>query len=212
MPTFEYIALNTSGKQTRGCIVAESPVAARHLLRSRRLHTTKLRAISELANRSSSKFFQVFTQGKRNRKILEFTRQLATMIQANIQLTEALSVLTLQITDPKFNQVIQTVKDRVLAGESLADCMIDYPNWFDPIYVAMIRVGEVTGNLGRSLKLLADYRSKRIRVEAKIKSALVYPAILVIIAVLVTVLLMTLVVTKLNRLARSVADGPRHLR
>jgi len=198
MPTFEYIALNPSGKQTRGNIVAESPVAARHLLRSRKLHTTKLRSISELAHRGNSKFFQVFTQGKRNRKILEFTRQLATMIQANIQLTEALSVLTMQIPDPKFNQVIQTVKDRVLAGESLADCLIDYPNWFDPIYVAMIRVGEVTGNLARSLKLLADYKSKRIRFEAKIKAALTYPAILVVVAVIVTVVLMTWVVPKLT--------------
>jgi len=124
MPTFEYIALNPSGKQTRGNIVAESAVAARHLLRSRKLHTTKLRSISELAHRGNSKFFQIFTQGKLNRKILEFTRQLATMIQASIPLTEALSVLTMQIPDPKFNQVIQSVRDRVLAGESLADCMI----------------------------------------------------------------------------------------
>ncbi|MCH9021877.1 MAG: type II secretion system F family protein [Planctomycetes bacterium] len=198
MPTFEYIALNPTGKQTRGNIVAESAVAARHLLRNRKLHTTKLHPVSDLAHRGDSRLIRLFTQGKRNRKILEFTRQLATMVQANIQLTEALAVLTLQLTDPKFNQVVQTIRDRVLAGESLADCMTDYPNWFDPIYIAMIRVGEVTGNLARSLKLLADYKSKRIRVEAKIKSALTYPAILVVVAVIVTVVLMTLVVPKLT--------------
>jgi len=74
---------------------------------------------------------------------------------------------------------------------------------FDSIYVAMIRVGEATGNLARSLNLLADYMAKRQRLEAKVKSALTYPAILVVICVLVTIFLMTFVVPRITRILTS---------
>jgi general secretion pathway protein F len=130
--------------------------------------------------------------------VLEFTRQLGTMIGAEIKLTEGLLVLISQRTDRKFAQVIQNVRDQVLAGESLANSLKEFPAWFDPIYVAMVRVGEVTGNLARSLNLLANYMGKRQRLEAKVKSALTYPAILMIVATIVTIILMTVVVPKIT--------------
>lgn len=197
MPTFEYIALDRAGKQTRGSISAESASAARRQLRNRRLHATKMISISEAAHIGRFEWGKLF-RGRRRRLVLEFTRQLATLIGADIQLTESLDVLISQGSDAKFTQILQNIRDQVLSGEALADTLKDYPGWFDAIYVAMVRIGEVTGNLGRSLKLLAEHISKRQRLEAKIKSALTYPMILVVIATLVTIVLMTFVVPKIT--------------
>jgi len=208
MPTFEYIAIDHAGKQRRGSVVGETPGAARRQLRQQKLHATKLDPVSETAASHKFELASIFG-ARRRRDILDFTRQLATMIDANVQLTEALSVLASQATDPKLTQVIQNIRDQVLAGESFADCLKQYSNWFDQIYLSMVRVGEVTGNLGKTLYLLSDYMGKRQRIETKIKSALVYPAILVVISVLVTLILMTFVVPRLtNIIVRSGKSPP----
>ena len=207
MPTFEYIAIDHTGKQCRGSVVGETAGAARHQLRQQKIHATELKPVSESAANTKFEMASIFG-ARRRRDVLDFTRQLSTMIDANVQLTEALSVLASQATDPKLKQVIQNICDQVLAGESFTDCLKQYPNWFDKIYLSMVRVGEVTGNLGKTLLLLSDYMGKRQRIETKIKSALVYPAILVIISLMVTVILMTFVVPKLTRIITSSGKRP----
>jgi len=204
MPTFEYKALDNAGKHARGSIAAESASAARKLLRNRRLHATHLRAVRETSHVRGFRLNQLFT-ARRRRTVLEFTRQLSVMINADVKLTEALQVLITQANDPNFVQVLQNIRDQLLAGENLADGIKEYPEWFDAIFVAMVRVGEATGNLGRSLKLLVDHISKRHRLESKVKSALVYPAILVVICIAATIFLMTVVVPKLSKII--VASG-----
>jgi len=197
MPTFEYLALDAKGKQTRGSIAAESAAAARKQLRTRRLHTTKLKPISESAQQRKWDFRRAF--GSRRRHILlDFTRQLGTMIEADIKLTESLGILITQARDEKFSQLIQNIRDQVIAGESFADAIEGYKEWFDPIYIAMVRVGEVTGNLARPLNLLADYMAKRQRLETKVKAALTYPAILMVICIFVVIILMTFVVPRIT--------------
>jgi len=199
MPTFEYQALTRDGRPTRGSLAAESAAAARHMLRNRQLHATQLRPVSEAAQAARFQWARLFRAGRR-RKVLDFTRQLATMVDADIKLTEALSVLSSQTADARLCQVIQNIRDQVVAGEALADGLKQYRDWFDPIYVSMVHVGEVTGNLGPTLKLLADYLAKRIRLDAKIKSALTYPAFLVVVCLGVITVLMTFVVPRLTRI------------
>lgn len=201
MPTFQYQALDSAGKKSRGTLAAESPGAARKLLRTRQLHATELHAVSELQMAGRWEWGNIF-KSRRRRKVLDFTRQLATMVETNVQLTEALGVLIAQSDDPKFTQIVQNIRDEVVSGESLADGFKEYPNWFDSIYVSMVRVGEVTGNVGRSFRLLADYMSKRQRLEGKVKSALVYPIILIIVGFMVTVFMMTFVVPRMVAIIR----------
>jgi len=202
MPTFEYIALDKTGRQTRGNIAAESAAAARHLLRNRQLHASKLSPVSEAAHSGRMEFTRLFSS-RRRRQVLEFTRQLGTMVRADVKLTESLEVLISQASDRRFTQVLQNIRDQVMAGESLANGLKEYPSWFDAIYAAMIRVGEATGNLGRSLSLLADYMSKKQRLEAKIKAALTYPIILVVVCIIVTTVLMTFVVPRITKIITS---------
>lgn len=200
MPTFEYIALDPGGKSQKGTISAESPAAARRQLRNRQLHATKVRAISDAAHAGRFELAKIVGGGRRRRLVSEFTQQLATLIDANVQLTESLEVMISQKSDPKFTQILQNVRDQVLSGESLADCLKDYPGWFDPIYVAMVRVGEVTGHLGNTLKLLSGYITKRMRVEGKIKSALTYPIILIVVFLVATLVLMLFLVPRITKL------------
>ena len=199
MPTYEYIALDRAGKQARGNVAAESASAARRVLRERQLHATKLQPIAESSHRGGLSWGKLF-KGRRRRAVLEFTRQLATMVEADVNLTDSLAVLIVQTQDKQLSQIIQNVRDQVVSGEALVDGLKEYPDWFDPIYVSMVRVGEVTGNLGRTLKLLSEYMGKRMRMEAKVKAALTYPAILVVICLLVVVVLMTFVVPRITNI------------
>ena len=197
MPTFEYIALDNQGKNQKGSITAESAAAARKQLRTRHLHATRLRSVAQTARAGRWELPAVF-RTKRRRTVLEFTRQIGTMIGAEIKLTEALGVLIAQTGESKFAAVLQNVRDQVLAGESLHDGLKAYPGWFDPVYLAMVRVGEVTGNLARSFNLLAVHMGKKLRLEAKLKSALTYPAFLTVFAIFVTIFTMTFLVPKIG--------------
>ena len=196
MATFAYKALAPGGAKAKGTIAAESAGAARKLLRNRQLHVTDLKSVSDLGGRGGFDIRHMMA-GRRRREVLEFTRQLGTMIESGVKLTEAMSVLITQSDNPEFRQIIQNIQDQVVGGETLADGFKEYPLWFDPIYVSMVRVGEMTGNVGRSFKLLADHINKRQQLEAKVKSALMYPAILIVVSILATIVLMTFVVPKL---------------
>jgi len=207
MPTFEYIALDRAGKQQRGNVVSESATAARQQLRQRKLHPTKLQPISELAQASGSGLGRLF-RGRRRSDVLEFTRQLATMVAADVQLAEALTVLSSQAANPRLNQVIQNVRDQVMAGEGFAESLKQFSWWFDSIYISMVRVGEATGHLGSTLKLLTEYLNKKQRIESKVKSALTYPAILVVVSMIVVIALMTFVVPRLTNIILSTGKEP----
>ncbi len=199
MPTYEYIALDATGKKSRGSVAAESAVAARKLLRNRRLHATKLTAVSETTRQGGS-LTDFFAGSRRRVLVLNFTRQITTMIQAEVKLTEALEVLIKQSENRKFTQIMQNLRDQLLSGENLADGLKEYPLWFDQIYVSMVRVGEATGNLGKSLSLLTDYIARKHRLETKIKSAMVYPIILMTVCVGATLFLMTYLIPKLAKI------------
>jgi len=208
MPTFTYKAIDRTGNETRGSLAADSPAAARQLLRGRNQHPPQLRAARETAHAGGAGFSRWF-QARRRRDLLEFTRQLATMISAEIKLTEALGVLISQSGANGFSQVLQNLRDQLVSGESFADALKEFPEWFDPMYVSMVRVGEVTGNLGKALSLLGDYMGKRIRLEAKFKSALIYPIMLIIMSTLVTLFLMVFLVPRItNILVESGRDLP----
>jgi type II secretory pathway component PulF len=112
------------------------------------------------------------------------------MLTAGIKLTEALSVLVQQVTDSNLRSTITDIRDRVVTGESFADALGEYGNYFDVIYVSMIRVGEVTGTLPGGLVTMADFMEKRQRVESKMVTAMIYPAILILVCIVV-VLFMT---------------------
>jgi len=207
MPRYHYTAIATSGKKVKGSITAESPYAARKQLRVRSIHPS---SITEVSSRSESKaaLFSIFSKRSKT-QVIDFTKQMSTLLNSGIKLTEALSVLTLQVSDVRFRNAIIDVRDRVVTGESFTDALSDYGDFFDVIYVSMVRVGEVTGSLGLSLSTIANFMEKRRRVESKVITAMVYPVVLILFCIAAIVVLTTTVIPKIGeQIARSGQELP----
>jgi len=181
MPRYHYIAIAPDGKKVKGAVAAENPYAARKQLRVRSIHPT---SITEVSSTQEGKPALFSILGKTSRtQIIDFTKQMATLLNSGIKLTEALSVLTLQTSDTRFKNAISDIRDRVITGESFTDGLKDYSDYFDIIYVSMVRVGEVTGSLGSSLSTIAGFMEKRQRIESKVMTAMIYPIVLILFCI-----------------------------
>ncbi len=202
MPRYNYTAVAADGKKVKGAITAESPYAARKQLRVRSIHPTSITEVST-GSESKAALFSIFSRGGKG-QIIDFTKQMTTLLNSGIKLTEALSVLTLQISDVRFKNTITDIRDRVISGESFADALNDYSDYFDVIYVSMVRVGEVTGSLGQSLSTISKFMEKRRRVESKVMTAMIYPMVLVVFCITAIIVLTTFVIPKIaEQIART---------
>jgi type II secretory pathway component PulF len=197
MPRYEYTAIMANGRKTKGTITAESPFAARRQLRMRSVHPSALTEVTSAAE-GKHVLFSTFRRVSRS-QIVDFTKQLATLLNSGIKLTEALGVLMMQASDPRFRNALTEIRDRVVTGESLTDAMKDYDDYFDVIYVAMVRVGEVTGTLGGSLRTIANFMEKRQRVESKVMTAMIYPMVLVCFCLAAILILTTKVIPPIGK-------------
>jgi general secretion pathway protein F len=197
MPRYQYIAIAGSGKKVKGTITAESPYAARKQLRLRSVHPSSIAEISSAVEERRALFS--FLRGTSKAQLTDFTKQLATLLNSGIKLTEALSVLTMQTSNQRFKTALIEIRDRVVTGESFTDALKDYDRYFDVIYVAMVRVGEVTGTLGESLRTIANFMEKRQRVESKVLTVMIYPVVLVCFCLLAVLILTTKVIPTIGK-------------
>ncbi len=201
MPRYHYIAIAADGRKVKGAIAAETSYAARKQLRARSIHPTSVSEVG-LSSERKAAFFSIFSRGGRG-QLIDFTKQMATLLNSGIKLTEALSVLMLQVSDVRFKNALTDIRDRVVTGESFTDALGDYGDYFDVIYVSMIRVGEVTGTLADSFSIIGNFMEKRQRVESKVKTAMVYPVILIMFCLAAIIILTTAVIPKIGEQIRS---------
>ena len=186
MPRFSYIAIGTDRKAHKGAISAENAFAARKLLRSKGLHPTEVSLITtETAGRSLSTLLS-----SKKKAVAAFTKELSTLLRAGIKLTDGLSVLIQQISDPSLRSAVTDIRDRVVTGESFAESLSEYDAYFDVIYISMMRVGEVTGTLEESLAAMSAFMDKRRQMEEKMTTAMLYPAILFTLCIIVVLIIM----------------------
>ncbi len=178
MARFSYIAIDHKKKTVKGTVTAENSYAARKHLRAKGMHPTTVKELS--ASQEAFSLASLFKKSAKN-QVVEFTKQLSTMLNADIKLTEALQVLIMQVTDVHLKNAITDIRDRVVTGESFADGLGEYDNYFDLIYISMIRVGEVTGTLPKSLSIMAGFMEKRQRIESKMATVMIYPVILIVL-------------------------------
>jgi type II secretory pathway component PulF len=201
MPRYHYTAIAADGKKIKGAIAAESSYVARKQLRARSIHTTSVSEVGSSSERKAA-LFSFFSRGGRT-QLIDFTQQMATLLNSGIKLTEALSVLTMQVSDARFKTAMSDIRDRVVTGESFAEALGDYGDYFDVIYVSMIRVGEVTGTLAGSFSIIAGFMQKRQRVESKVKTAMIYPIILILFCTAAIIILTTAVIPKIGEQIKS---------
>ena len=201
MPRYHYTAIAADGKKIKGAIAAESSYVARKQLRARSIHATSVSEVGSSSERKAA-FFSFFSRGSRT-QLIDFTQQMATLLNSGIKLTEALSVLTMQVSDARFKTAMSDIRDRVVTGESFTESLGDYGDYFDVIYVSMIRVGEVTGTLAGSFSIIAGFMQKRQRVESKVKTAMIYPIILILFCTAAIIILTTAVIPKIGEQIKS---------
>ena len=197
MPRYHYIAITANGKKVKGAIAAESSYAARKQLRARSIHPTSVSEISSSAEHKAA-LFSFLSKSSRG-QVIDFTKQMATLLHSGIKLTDALSVLNLQVSDTRLKNALTDIRDRVVTGESFTDAMADYGNFFDVIYVSMVRVGEVTGTLAGSFSIIGNFMEKRRKVESKVKTAMVYPAFLTLFCLAAVLILTTKVIPQIAK-------------
>ena len=128
--------------------------------------------------------------GVASKDILIFTRQFATMIDAGLPLVQCLDILATQMDNAAFKTVVFAIKTRVEGGSTFADALKDHPKVFDELYIQLCAAGEVGGILDTILNRLAAYAEKNEKLKRKVKGAMIYPAIVLIVAVGVTALLL----------------------
>ena len=130
----------------------------------------------------------------KQKDVVIFTRQLATMIDAGLPIMQALDLLARQTENKTFSGVIAKVKHEVESGSALAESLTKHPKVFDELYINMVSAGEVGGMLDTILTRLAAYMEKAVKLKSKVKSALIYPISIISVAVLVTALLLVYVI------------------
>jgi type IV pilus assembly protein PilC len=155
-------------------------------LKSLGLNPTKVRKKGALDGAVSMPGFG----GVTGKDILVFTRQFATMIDAGLPLVQCLDILASQMDNPAFKKVLFTIKGKVEQGSTFADALKDHPKVFDELYTQLCAAGEVGGILDSILNRLAAYREKSEKLKRKVKGAMTYPAIVILVAIGVTALLL----------------------
>jgi len=188
---FKYAAKDMNGKNVSGVLEAPDRAAAISILRKREL------VIISLGEGSAKRAFSLPFQSRQKVKIDDlvlFSRQLATMVDAGIPLVGALDILGEQSENKAFSGVVISVRNDVETGSSLSEAMSKHKNAFSELFVNMVKAGESSGMLDEILDRVAIYLEKTSSLQRKIKSALVYPAVVTSMAFGITLLLLLKVI------------------
>ena len=183
---FLWEAKTKSGESKKGEMEAMDVEAVNARLKSLGLNPVKVRKKSMLDGDITIPGFG----GVEGKDILVFTRQFATMIDAGLPLVQCLDILASQMDNPSFKKVLFAIKGKVEQGSTFADALKEHPKVFDELYVQLCAAGEVGGILDSILNRLAAYREKNEKLKNKVKSAMTYPAVVILVAIGVTALLL----------------------
>lgn len=195
MKRFNYKAKDKNGRLVTGEVEAASVADAARLIKGKGLFVISISAKIDSPFALIRQFRERITQ----RDVATFTRQLSTMINAGLPITEALLILRSQSKGSMQKIVAQILAD-VEAGESLSNSISRHPKIFSPTYIALIKSGEVGGVMDAVLGRLADNLEKQEEFAGKVKGALIYPAIIVVGMIIVSLIMMIFVIPRLTSL------------
>lgn len=194
MEAFDYSALDATGARRKGTLMAASARSARDQLRARRLTPVDIRPSRQKSATTGE------TQGGSGRvkrtQITRAARQLSILISASTPIEEALRITALQFERSRLRGVLLDARAKVMEGARLSEALAQHPDVFDSLTTAMVAAGETAGQLGPVLERRADDLEAADAIRRKVVGATVYPILLLVIALIVTVILLTLVVPK----------------
>jgi type II secretory pathway component PulF len=198
MADYSYKARDSQGRVITGVVEAPNSEGATRLLHEKQLFIISLsQGRVRAKGGSSSPLKKVnFTE------IVNFTRQLSTMVVAGLSLPESLTILRAQTTNQTFSRVLMDIEHQIVGGGNLADALARYPQHFPPIYIALVRAGESSGQLDQVLTRLADSMESEREFRSKVTGAMIYPVIIFVGMGVVVMIMMTVVIPKLSELYR----------
>jgi type IV pilus assembly protein PilC len=218
MANFEYIALDAKGAETTGSIKANDEADAISQLRKSGLYPTQVvpagkGGVSSTAKKRAKKSQKgkgTKVGGRVKGKVLMiFTRQLATLVDAGLPLLRGLSVLGKQEKNRVMAGTINHLADSVAGGSTFSESLGQHPKIFDKLYINMVKAGELGGVLELVLLRLAEYQEKAQKLKNRIVAAMVYPIIVIVIAVGILVFLMAVIVPRFEKIfAEMLGDKP----
>jgi general secretion pathway protein F len=200
MSAFHYIAVNQTGAEQKGVIEAENEKHARQLLRDKSLVPLQVRETSGKKNAGAGLnqwISMLRPKGMNAKELALFTRQFATLLSAGLPMEEALLAVAEQTEQPRVKGLILSVRGKVLEGHDLASALREYPDAFAPLFCATIAAGEKSGFLDRVLLRLAEYTEQQWNMRQKLRTALIYPSMIVLVSIGIVGFLLEYVVPKM---------------
>ncbi len=192
MPQFQYTVRDSTGNVRTGTSDAESMDILKRRLSEQGFQVADVKQTARKGKKTEGGGF-----GKVKLKDLSiFCRQFSTMIDAGVSLVRALDVLGEQTQNPKLKRILREIQTEVESGQTLSKAMQKYPRVFNNLFIGLIRAGEVGGVLEEALQRLSHFLEKDMELKRKVKAALTYPCIVVVVAVLIVLGLCTFIVPK----------------
>ena len=232
MATFQYIAKDAAGNETRGQIEAGDRASAIAAVRAQGLFPSALGEVKSApsaapaaakakkgkapapASKPAGKSKDIniklpsWMRGKVKTKVLtQFTRQLATLVNAGLPLMRGIDVLKRQMKDPQMIEALNGIADNIAAGGTFSESLTQYPKIFDKLYVNMVKAGEAGGVLEVVLGRLAEFAEKSEKIANKVKGAMIYPIVVLVAAVGITGFLLVAVIPKFKQVFNDMLGG-----
>jgi len=219
MPIFQYTAMDAAGKEQKGQHEAANEEAVASFLKEQGMFPTSIKPLEKAAKAKKAKAKGGLASKSLNlnlgpmviksKDLTVFTRQLAILLDAGLPLIRSLKTLEKQAKNPAVKGVIGKVATSVEGGSTFSEALAQHPKSFDKLYLNMIRAGEAAGKLELILTRLAGFREKAAKIAGKVKSAMVYPAIVLSIAIGITIFLMIFIVPKFEQMFTEMLDGAK---
>ena len=216
MAKFEYLAVNAKGEEAAGAIEASNQDDAVNKLRGSGMFPTRVAPEGQLtaevkkakkAGGGKKAKVQKLKGKVKGKNLMIFTRQLATLIDSGLPLLRGLTVLGNQEPIPILKSTISQLADSVQTGSTFSESLAQHPKIFNKLYVNMVKAGELGGVLELVLNRLAEYQEKAQKLKNKIVSAMVYPIIVIVIAMGIVVFLLTYIVPQFTQIFEQMVTG-----
>ena len=217
MAKYKYVALDARGRETQGEIDADSQTAALAKIREKGLFPTSVvdAATAARVKKASGKGgglkmelkLPAFMSRVKPKQLMVFTRQLATLVDAGLPLVRSLTVLEKQEKNAALKGALGAMAEAIQSGSTFAEALAQHPKIFNKLYVNMAKAGEVGGVLDTVLLRLAEFMEKAQRIKNKVVSAMVYPVVVLVMAIGILIFLMVAIIPKFREIFNELLEG-----
>lgn len=197
MPHYRYQVKEAGGALASGIVTAESVHLASQTLRERGNYILAIGPAGQ-AKITATEFLKKLnvSSGPSQKDVLNFTSQLAVMIKAGISIRSAIEAIADQIDNPRFQSIVEEIKRDVESGKQFSDALGKHKRVFSPLYVNMVRASELSGSFGHMLERIAAYLGQQLETRSMVRSAMVYPCLILFMAASTTIFLLTFVLPR----------------